>query len=161
MPISSARLAAFQILCQLDEKRNYAVDLLHRPAISRLKEVDRRLVTDLVMGVLRWRGDLDFTIEKLSGKPIQYFDREVLEALRMGVYQIRLLSSIPRSAAVNESVELVKAARKKSAAGLVNAVLRRCEKASFNASDRPTLRMRNILKAHAARFLLGFISAGR
>jgi 16S rRNA (cytosine967-C5)-methyltransferase len=137
MPVSPARLVAFHVLCRLDEKQNYAVDLLHRPEISRLKEVDRRLATDLVMGVLRWRGDLDFTIEKLSGKPLRYFDREVLEALRLGVYQIRFLSSIPRSAAVNESVELIKAARKRSAAGLVNAVLRRCEKASFSASDSP------------------------
>lgn len=137
MSVSPARLAAFHVLCRLDEKRNYAVDLLHRPEISRLKEVDRRLATELVMGILRWRGDLDFIIEKLSGRPLRYFDREVLEALRLGAYQIRYLSSIPCSAAVNESVELVKAARKKSAAGLVNAVLRRCQRASFSASDPP------------------------
>ncbi len=79
------------------------------------------------MGVLRWRGELDFQIERLSGKPIRYFDVEIATILRMGVYQIGFLKKVPKSAAVNEAAELAKSARKKSAAGLVNAVLRKCE----------------------------------
>ena len=58
---------------------------------------------------------------------MEYFDPEIQSILRMGIYQIRFLEKIPKSAAVNESVELVKAARKRSAAGLVNAVLRKCQ----------------------------------
>jgi 16S rRNA (cytosine967-C5)-methyltransferase len=84
------------------------------------------LVTELVMGVLRWRGELEYRIEQLSGKPLKYIDPEVATALRLGIYQIRFLGKVPKHAAVNESVELVKCAGKRSAAGLVNAVLRKC-----------------------------------
>ncbi len=128
-PISPAREAAYRVL--LATKSRFAVDLLQRPEVPRLKEEDRRLTTELVMGVLRWRGDLDFEIERLSGRELSYFDPEIAEILRLGVYQIRFLTSIPKSAAVNESVELAKRARKKSAAGLVNAILRKCERAPF------------------------------
>src|SRR5207302_2579282 len=62
-----------------------------------------------------------------AGKPLAYFDAEVATILRLGIYQIMFLDKIPRAAAVNEAVEMVKAARKRSAAGLVNAVLRKCE----------------------------------
>lgn len=127
MPISAARLAAYEIVRSVDASGRYAVDLLHGQTLRRLKDADRNLTTEIVMGVLRWRGDLDFHIESLSGKPLAYFDVEVRDILRIGIYQIRYLSSIPKSAAVNESAELVKRARKKSAVGLVNAVLRKCE----------------------------------
>lgn len=78
------------------------------------------------METLRWRGSLDGDITSLTGRKIEAFDLEVLTALRLGVLQIRHLDGIPSRAAVNESVELVKAAKKRSAAGLVNAALRRC-----------------------------------
>ncbi|MGH9403700.1 MAG: transcription antitermination factor NusB [Terriglobia bacterium] len=126
MPVSPARAAAFRILQQVEAGNKFAVDLLQSARVSSLKEADRKLATGLVMGVLRWRGDLDHEIETLSGKQLQYFDAEVIEILRMGVFQIRHLEGVPKRAAVNESVELVKTARKRSAAGLVNAVLRKC-----------------------------------
>ncbi len=126
LPISPARQAAFKILRRLDSGRRFAVDLLHESWVGGLGEPDQRLVTELVMGVLRWRGELDFEIQRLSGKPIRYFDAEITTILRLGIYQVGLLERIPKSAAVNESVELAKAARKRSAAGLVNAVLRKC-----------------------------------
>lgn len=94
--------------------------------MSQLSDADRRLATEIVLGVLRWRGELDFQIQRLSGRTLQYFDPEVAIILRMGVYQIGFLERIPRSAVVNEAVELTKATRKRSAAGLVNAVLRKC-----------------------------------
>lgn len=127
MSISPARLAAYEILRSVEERDKYAVDLLQGPRLLRMKEADRKLATEIVMGVLRWRGDLDFQAQRLSGRPPDYFDAEVREILRMGIFQIRYLSGIPKSAAVNESAELVKHARKKSAVGLVNAVLRKCE----------------------------------
>jgi 16S rRNA (cytosine967-C5)-methyltransferase len=133
--VSAARIAAYETLSRIEVARNFAVDLLQAPDVSRLKAVDRNLTTQLVMGVLRWRGDLDHQIECLSGKPLGDFDSEIVQILRLGIYQIRFLSRIPKSAAVNEAVELVKAARKKSAAGLVNAVLRKCERIPFGSSD--------------------------
>ena len=127
MPISPARKAAFEILRRLETGHGFVVDLLQSPEVSALKEADRRLATELVMGVLRWRGELDFQIERLSGKSVKGFDPEVLTILRMGAYQIRFLERVPKRAVVDDAVELTKAARKRSAAGLVNAVLRKCE----------------------------------
>jgi 16S rRNA (cytosine967-C5)-methyltransferase len=127
LPISPAREIAYKILRCVDSGRGFAVDLLHDPSVTGLRERDQRLAMELVMGVLRWRGELDFQIQQLSGKALEYFDPEVRSVLRMGIYQIGFLEKIPKSAAVNESVELVKAARKRSAAGMVNAVLRKCQ----------------------------------
>jgi 16S rRNA (cytosine967-C5)-methyltransferase len=76
------------------------------------------------MGVLRWRSLLDSQIAECSSQPLSRLDLEILTALRLAVYQLRL-SRIPARAAINESVELVKRARKRSAAPFVNAVLRK------------------------------------
>jgi 16S rRNA (cytosine967-C5)-methyltransferase len=78
------------------------------------------------MGVLRWRGELDFQIGDVSGRPVERLDPEVVTILRMGVYQIQFLERVPKAAAVNEAVEMTKAAHKRSATGFVNAVLRKC-----------------------------------
>ena len=77
------------------------------------------------MGVLRWQSALDLAIAAVSDKQPRSLDPEVLIALRMAAYQIRFLDRVPARAAVNESVELVKAARKRSAVGFANAVLRK------------------------------------
>ena len=124
---SPARKIAFDILLHVDAAKGYAADLLQGHQVSSLSERDRGLATEIAMGVLRWRGEIDHRIQKLSGRSPQWLDREVITALRMGIYQIAFLERIPKSAAVNESVELIKLSRKRSAAGLVNAVLRKCE----------------------------------
>jgi 16S rRNA (cytosine967-C5)-methyltransferase len=74
--------------------------------------------------VLRYREQLDYLIGHYAGRP-RKLDPEVRTALRMGIYQLRYLERIPAHAAVAESVSLVKRARKTSAAGFVNAVLRK------------------------------------
>ena len=129
MPLTPARQVAYGILRRVETGRAFAVDLLQGPEVMRLKELDRKLAMEVVMGVLRWRGELDFQIEQLSGKPLKYFDAEIATILRMGIYQIQFLEKVPKSAAVNEAVEVTKAAKKRSAAGLVNAVLRKCQPA--------------------------------
>ncbi|MGH9430292.1 MAG: 16S rRNA (cytosine(967)-C(5))-methyltransferase RsmB [Terriglobia bacterium] len=125
MPVSPARHAAFTILRQVASGKGFAVALMQSPEFSALPEADRALGTELVMGVLRHQEELDREIERLSARSIASLDPEVAIALRLGLYQMLFLERIPHSAAVNESVELVKRARKKSAAGLVNAVLRK------------------------------------
>ncbi len=97
-----------------------------------LSPVDRNLATEIVMGVLRWRSVLDETIARLSFTPFRKLDFEVLTALRMGIYQKQFLTKIPAHASVNETVELVKHARKASAAGLVNAVMRKVKSAAYD-----------------------------
>ena len=135
MPISPARRTAYHILRRVEAGRGFAVDLLQTQEVSVLKEADRGLATELVMGVLRWRGDLDFQIGEISGKPLERLDPEVATILRLGVYQIQFLERVPKAAAVNEAVEMTKAAHKGSAAGFVNAVLRRC--APGGSAPRP------------------------
>jgi 16S rRNA (cytosine967-C5)-methyltransferase len=126
MPVSPARHAAFSILRQVESGKEFANTLLQGREFSALSEADRALGTELVMGVLRRQEELDQAIKKLSGRHAVSLDREVAIALRLGLYQMLFLDRIPHSAAVNESVELVKLARKRSAAGFVNAVLRKC-----------------------------------
>ncbi len=77
------------------------------------------------MGVLRWQLWLDHLIEYLADRRVTSLDASVRIALRLGLYQLRFLTKIPASAAVNESVNLVRLARLRSAEGFVNAVLRR------------------------------------
>jgi 16S rRNA (cytosine967-C5)-methyltransferase len=132
MAVSPSRLTAFNILLRVERESAYAVELLHSPLLDELSPVDRNLVTEIVMGVLRWRSVLDQTIALLSFTPFRKLDLEVLTALRMGVYQKQFLSKVPAHAAVNETVELVKQAKKVSAAGLVNAVMRKVKTAAYD-----------------------------
>jgi 16S rRNA (cytosine967-C5)-methyltransferase len=125
LSISPARAAAFDILLRVERESSFASELLHSRTYARLTTVDHSLATELVMGVLRWRSLLDSQIAASSAQPLSKLDIEVLTALRLAVYQLRWLSRIPARAAINESVELVKRARKRSAAPFVNAVLRK------------------------------------
>lgn len=86
---------------------------------------DAALSREIVFGVLRRRPQLDFLIQRHLKGPISRLDTEVLVALRMGAFQLRFLERIPAHAVVSESVAVVKLARKSSASGVVNAVLRK------------------------------------
>lgn len=123
--MSPARAAAFDILLRVEREASYASELLHSAACERLSLPDHALATELVMGVLRWRSLLDAKIKGSSAQPLQKLDLEVLLALRLAVYQFGWLTRVPKRAALHESVELVKRARKRSAAAFVNAVLRK------------------------------------
>jgi 16S rRNA (cytosine967-C5)-methyltransferase len=93
-----------------------------RPALP--DERDRALTTDLVTGTLRWQGQLDHLIEYFAKRPLAKLDFDVLQILRLGAYQLLHLDRVPAAAAVNDAVAMTRRARKTSAAGLVNAVLR-------------------------------------
>ncbi len=125
MPASPARTAAFQILLRVAQQDAYSSELLHSDLLKGLSPANRGLCTEIVLGVVRWQSALDQAISAVSDKNLRSLDAEVLTALRMAAYQIRFLDRVPARAAVNESVELVKAARKRSAVGFANAVLRK------------------------------------
>jgi 16S rRNA (cytosine967-C5)-methyltransferase len=125
MPVSPSRAAAFDILLRVETTDSYASELLHSSRVASLSPADHGLATELVMGVLRWRSVLDEQIASHISQPFAKLDAEVITALRIGAYQLMFLDRIPAHAAINESVELVKKARKRSAAGMVNAVLRK------------------------------------
>jgi 16S rRNA (cytosine967-C5)-methyltransferase len=124
MAVSPARAVAFEILLRVEREESYAAELLHSERLVKLSSRDHGLATELVMGVLRWQSLLDQRLAAASSQKLERLDGEVLAALRLGVYQLQFLSRVPAHAAIFESVELVKAARKRSAASFVNAVLR-------------------------------------
>ena len=119
MPLN-ARSLAFDVLDAV-EHGGFADDLLRAKVID---AQEAHLASELVFGVLRHRAQLDFLIGHYSGRSNK-LDKEVRNALRLGIYQLRYLDRIPAHAAVSTSVELVKRARKASAVGYVNAVLRK------------------------------------
>ncbi len=136
MAISSARRIAFEVLRRVEAEGAYASDVLHAELSGSVKPEDAALATELTLGVLRRRALLDFLLERQLKKPVARLDLAVATALRMGLYQLRFLERIPARAAVNESVELVKRARKASAAPLVNAVLRRLAPDAKTPADK-------------------------
>ncbi len=132
--MSPARQVAFQVLL-LVEQGGYASDLL-LTRTSGLDSRDAGLASEIVYGCLRFQGQLDFLAEQLSGRPASRLDPEVRVALRMGIFQRRWLDRVPAHAAVSESVDLAKRAGKRSAAGFVNAVLRKVHRDSVVWPDR-------------------------
>lgn len=128
--IAPARLAAYQVLLRVETRDSYASELLHSELLKDLSLADRALTTEIVLGALRWQSKLDERIAVASGRPTSKLDVEVRIALRMAAHQLLHLERIPAHAAVHDSVELVKLARKRSAVPFVNAVLRKLAKAS-------------------------------
>jgi len=124
--VSPARRTAFDILLKVAGGGFSSVLLASEE--PKLSPLDRSLCHELVLGVLRWQLRLDCIIEKFANRKVATLDEPVKVALRLGLYQLRFLSRIPASAAVNESVNLVHLARVSSARSFVNAVLRRASR---------------------------------
>jgi 16S rRNA (cytosine967-C5)-methyltransferase len=132
--ISPARLAALKVLRHVETGAFSSVLLAAEE--PHLQPVDRALCHELVLGVLRRQLFLDRIVEHFSKRPVESLDAGVRIALRLGLYQLRFLTRIPASAAVNESVALVRAARLSSATSFVNAVLRRAvREAEYDPAD--------------------------
>lgn len=133
--ISPARSAAFEILERLSASAAHSDDLLHGPRLTKLSQADRDLTTALVLGVSRWQIALDARIRPLLNRPDLRLAEPVAIALRLGAFQLLHMERIPAHAALNESVELVRAAEHAHASGMVNAVLRKLVNAP--AARRP------------------------
>jgi 16S rRNA (cytosine967-C5)-methyltransferase len=132
--ISPARVAAFDALARVDAGAHSDEALLALTAD--LDSRDAGLARQIALGVLRYQLQLDYLIRHY-GAPAK-LDLPVRDALRMGIYQIRHLDRIPKHAAVADSVELVKRAGKRSAAGLVNAILRKVDGSQIVWPNRET-----------------------
>jgi 16S rRNA (cytosine967-C5)-methyltransferase len=122
---AGARELALQILVLAESRKAYSDRLLEtRLRGSGLSQVDASFVTALVQGTLRHRGFLDHQIGAFA-RGFDALPAPIRAALRIGAFQILVLTRIPESAAVDESVELAKRYGHPGTAGLVNAVLRR------------------------------------
>jgi 16S rRNA (cytosine967-C5)-methyltransferase len=122
--VAPARAAAYEVLRRVFEEDAYA-DRALRTAAEGLDERDRALARRLAFGSVQRVRTLDHAIETLGKRPVRKLDPPVLAALRLGAYQLGYLEGVPRYAAVNESVELVRRARLERAVPFTNAVLRR------------------------------------
>jgi 16S rRNA (cytosine967-C5)-methyltransferase len=117
-------LVAFTVLRRVFEDGAYA-DRVLRGASERLDDRDRALARRLAFGTVQRTRTLDHAIETLGRRPVRKLDAPVLAALRLGAYQLAFMDGVPRYAAVNESVELVRRAGLERAVSFANAVMRR------------------------------------
>ena len=126
----AARKTALYVLNTLD-KGHRTLDSVLDAVLGKdpsFSSRDKGLIYALVYGVLRWRGNLDWIIGHFSKTPPNRIDPGVLNILRIGLFQIKFLSRIPVSAAVNTSVEMTKSIAPPWVAGYVNATLRSAAK---------------------------------
>lgn len=120
--VSVERLLADRILAQVDEGRRLDVAW---EALEADRSPQRSWLRHLIYGTVRLRGRLDHVLGRFLRRPLDSVDGPVLRVLRQGAFQVLYMDSVPDYAAVSESVALVRRTGSPSAAGLVNAVLRR------------------------------------
>jgi 16S rRNA (cytosine967-C5)-methyltransferase len=126
-PFDAVRMLAVKLLQHIDRSQAFADEILDRSfsASPELRPLDRAFVTEMVLGVLRWRGRLDWILRQVLKTPQKKLNTQVHEILRLGVYQLFFMDRVPPSAAINESVRLTKSIFKdEKISGFVNGVLR-------------------------------------
>jgi 16S rRNA (cytosine967-C5)-methyltransferase len=128
------REAALRVLQAVDTRSAFSDRLLDGAhARGGSDDRDQALLHELVKGTLRWRGRLDWTLDRLVHVGLAQLQPWIKNVLRLGAYQILFLDRIPAHAAVDESVKLANRYGHPGSAGLVNSVLRRlaAEKSSI------------------------------
>jgi 16S rRNA (cytosine967-C5)-methyltransferase len=164
MKVSPARQAAFDVLWRVESEAAYAANLLASSHLNELSREDRALAQELTLGALRWQLQLDSLIEHFARRRISKLDLAAVVALRLGLYQLLFLTRTPAHAAINESVNLVKARGLNSAAPFVNAVLRSAQRAGADGvrglieSINDPLRRLSVETSHPAWLLNRWIN---
>lgn len=127
MAESDPRALALEVLLEVERGAWGDETLAKALDASALQGADRGLATLLVYGALAWQRTLDHTVEAFASRPVERLDPCVRIVLRLGLFQLGILDRVPAYAAVSTSVDLVRR-RTKSAAGFVNALLRRAQR---------------------------------
>lgn len=133
MKIDFARNIALKSLYEINIKQAYSnivLDKFINENREKLSNLDINFISELVYGVVTWKLTLEYIIQKYSKTKIKKMSDWVKNILYLGSYQILFLDKVPKSAAVNESVNLCKKYNFKSV-GLVNAILRKIEKSDY------------------------------
>jgi 16S rRNA (cytosine967-C5)-methyltransferase len=126
--VSPARRAAYLAMRAVNTGRADLPDALVRSRDRLADHRDQALAASVAAGTLRWMGAIDAVIEAFARRPAAKLDPEVLDILRTGAFQLLHLQRVPARAVIDDSVELVREQRKSSAAGFVNALLRRIDR---------------------------------
>lgn len=128
------REIALKALYKIDKEEAYvniALDEIIKENKRKLEDRDIGFVSEIVYGVTTWKLTIDEIIKKYSKLRIKKISPWILNILRMGIYQIVFLDRVPKSAAVNESVNLAKRYGHKGSSNFVNAILRKVEKKDY------------------------------
>ncbi|HWW87200.1 MAG TPA: transcription antitermination factor NusB, partial [Vicinamibacterales bacterium] len=138
--IAASRVAAYEILSTLSKSRGDLPTALANVREHLTDPRDRALASEIATGVQRWRGKLDHLITTFAKRPIDRLDPEIVDILRLSAYQLLHLTRVPASAVVDDAVDLARRAKKRSATGFVNAVLRSIsrKKQSLPLPPRPS-----------------------
>jgi 16S rRNA (cytosine967-C5)-methyltransferase len=122
--MSKARTAAFHALRSIADGRADLPTALARSRAPLTDLRDRALAMDIVTGTVRWQRALDHLVEHFTARPLARLDDEIVTILRLSLYQLLHLTRVPAAAVVDDAVDLARLARKPSASGFVNGVLR-------------------------------------
>ncbi len=123
--MQNARRFTKDLLKVCFEKSSYSNILLDNALVkSDLSKQDKRFAANLFYGVIERRITLDAVINKYSKRPVEKLSSDILQILRMAVYQLLYMDSVPDRAAVYESVKLAKTKKNPALCGYVNGVLR-------------------------------------
>ena len=122
---AGVRPTAVKILNRIERSDSYLDKLLDvELRANDLTNADKGLLSEIVHGVIRWQGKLDWLLNRFTHGNFSKSEINVKNALRVALYQILYLDRLPHYAVVNEAVEFIKRIRGEKMANLVNAVLR-------------------------------------
>lgn len=124
-PKKSARELAHHMLSRVEKGGAYIDRILASSEVTGLSPQDQAFVRELLYGVIRWKLRLDRIIDMYYTKNSSEMNMDVRNVVRLGLFQMMFMNSVPDWAAVNESVTLAVNTSGMGAGGLVNALLRR------------------------------------
>ncbi len=145
------RKLALNALYKIDQENafsNIVLDEILNQNRDKLENRDINFISELVYGVTTWKLTLDEIIQMYSKIKLRKINGWVLNILRLGAYQIVFLDKVPKSAAVNESVNLCKKYANRSSK-FVNAILRKINKEDYNKIDEISDQIEKISKKYA------------
>ena len=123
----TARQIALEILSAAEDSHLHLDGLFsaYDKEVNRMIPADKAFLRSLVYGTVRWRGRLDWIVKRFSTTPLHKIKPQVLNCLRLALFQIIYLDKIPVSAAVNTAVEMAKTYAPPYVVKFANAVLRK------------------------------------
>jgi 16S rRNA (cytosine967-C5)-methyltransferase len=120
--VTPGRTAALEVFGAVE--RGQRVDRAFASSASDLDLRERAWCRELVYGAQRLRGRLDYLLDRRVRRGLDSVDAEVLNVLRLGVYQVLYMDGVPEYAAVSQTVDLARLAGGDGASGFVNAIMR-------------------------------------
>lgn len=133
--MANARKTAVKALIKVRESAYSNIALNKVLNEDNLSGADRSLATAIFYGVLDRDITLNYVLSEFIKTPLKKVSPLALECLKIALYQIMFMDTIPDSAAVNESVKLIKASKQKHLSGFVNGVLRNVLRSQIKLPD--------------------------